>query len=751
MDMYRSLSTAPSTTNQVPSTTPPSVSDSSPDEDRTPPANLKKRFDLLLSNALYLHDKSAPAWARELVKGNLHLDVTNLNELSNNLLSKTYFINIKSEFCEKASAKLQVAHEEKSAWIIYEWFSTAFEDVNKTWRADLAQALCGKTQKQQVTQLEITTERKKILDTLYHLVHDAFYFTTTQSTSLQVFADKYYERMSASGKYVSNFEFMSSVFTHCMSVARADSVGLLEKRNVPFQIPMLDRLRSVRFLGDRIANYWKNDPSKVLILSGSSGCGKTIGALIIAKMNEDNVVFYLYPMRINAARTRHGDNVSLCTDSVSLNDRNADCVNFVMARIKEMAGDAPSFDTHEPKSNWNVFIIVDEIGAEPSFLRGLVASSDTILVNVHNLLFPRSQITRPIDSRVRIIAAGTGASYRTEYAASDPNRYDTFVFESEQRLGKLNYYEHLVETQDFGGDSHEERRIRALLLRVDQKRQRIIRSAVTIRYGSVLEKEQREAALRFQQQASPLLQQVGQSVELIQPDQPVLQSDFLKLRLAAERLEYQARHQLPQPAAQVTEEASRCLLDAAHLFEKAWDTRHDIRCRKSEFQPATYDEYGELIPTALDMSEIKKNYEQFKKEEWITPLEIEASQLVTNARCAALLVNLARDACKAPGRFPTSVATFNDMLRLWLPAVVREYVRLNGLSNEPAPAERLKEALTLTLFPVPFLPRALYQSLVTVGGVLVDLITTVGPCAALKNEDISSVCRTARATRLRPT
>jgi hypothetical protein len=689
----------------------------------TPPKEPKERIERVLSYVLALHGKEAkqdniskPIWISELFDSNNseHAREINLKRLHDKLLIKEYFD--KGAFCKKAAVAIREREKQEKPWNIDSFDEWLNKSLQKSFRSDVESELLlnagNEITKQNtgggvealVSPADVTNACKLILGTLLYLVQSAYDYTDTPQ-KLQTFADKYYDRKSNS----SNFKKISSAFARCLSPIQIGAGTRLEWRNVSFQ-QLYDRLRKHK----TIESYWLKveDFAKVLILSGSSGCGKTIGALVIATENEENVVLYMNATHDGKfVDPTHLLKTSYCSEQeqTRVEDqykmaRNKAAVDFVMECVEKIVGTNPNFVAPDPSEDWQVFIVVDEIGSKPSLLRGLIASSDDVLMKVHNLLFQRnstSRISSFKDSRVRIIAAGTGASYQTDVAASDPSRYTTFVFETAQRQGELNHFQHLVKTHVFGTavdrkiiedndnidvveqvdprSADEQRQIRGKLLRVDQTHQKVIREALRIRY-------------ELSETEKKLIASLDDSASTI----PLQQSD----------LEHLQQHE-----EQLMRQFALFLQQSGLLSEQ----------------------------TTFTMEQIKAQYNTFKNEEWITPLEIEASHLVTNARCAALLVKYASDITKRLGKFPpwwTSVAAFNDMLRHGISFVVRGYVLRNGLFHEDQPEERLKEALTLALFPVPFLPDGLYNSLVTVGGVLVDLITTVD--AAKQNKDIAA-------------
>jgi hypothetical protein len=562
-------------------------------------APLAKRFLHVLTadpEKLLFDAKSTHSWIPESVKA-ARVDLKSLNNLHKQLLSKHFPIadGSRKSFCEECAKEFDERSRLKENWggsNFKDWFSGAYRPIYR----------------------ELPTQKrtKLISNHLFSILNCVFLFSSKVET-LQEYTSKLNERrkMRDNEAIVNDFLSMSSVFTYCVSAALAKDRTPIQDRNVKFA-QLLHGL-SKAFVsptkpGLRICDYWSADPRKVLILSGSSGCGKTIGAITIAKeMGRKNVVFYIL------ASIR----AFLCKGKGTA-ERDDEAVKWIKKCIDEIFKDIPACIKDDGNGNWKVFIVVDEIGFHPLLLRGIISASSRILIECHNQVFKMNQITDYKDSRFRIIVAGTGASYQTEFAGTDPDGYDTFRFETGQRCDKengLNFFDHLVKTSQFliPGNKTEDDRIRTLLLRLEGKTQMGKRTALEVEYNNAFNK--------------PPQQQ-----------------------------QHQQRH-------------------------------------------------GQELPT-----------------DWITPLEIEASHLVLNARCAALLVQKVIEVSNAVFWWG-SVASFNEKLRSWLPDVVVGYVKKNGLQHERFPEEVLKRALAFTLFPIPFLPQtAMYKQLITEGGVLIDLI-----------------------------
>jgi hypothetical protein len=198
---------------------------------------------------------------------------------------------------------------------------------------------------------------------------------------------------------------------------------------------------------------------RVLIFGGSSGSGKTVAALDYALRGSMNlvsptvddstpIVFYLKCAAITT------------TDTAKRND---DVASYILRQISillSVTGDDSSLPavTKIPDKNQRIFIIVDEVGSYPAFLRGFIAVAEHVSRTIHNHFFEDQVAENEIKTnltRVHFIAAGTGSSFATTTAGSAVDHYSVHLLdvpstvEKEGQTVKFDIYQEFVNKFEF--------------------------------------------------------------------------------------------------------------------------------------------------------------------------------------------------------------------------------------------------------------------------------------------------------------
>jgi hypothetical protein len=172
-------------------------------------------------------------------------------------------------------------------------------------------------------------------------------------------------------------------------------------------------------------------PSQVFAIGGSSGCGKTVLALHVAKMkaltsdyspSQDNVVIYLVgpdltDKKTNKNRWDENENAKSTTEKTI---RNANAERALLFAIESAIESAIGHGfplgavlcPDAAHTTYRVTIVIDEAGHIPVFVRALCASVKALGAQLHEKFFKSTVNKADVDfdeiCRVRFVVAGAG-------------------------------------------------------------------------------------------------------------------------------------------------------------------------------------------------------------------------------------------------------------------------------------------------------------------------------------------------------
>ena len=203
-------------------------------------------------------------------------------------------------------------------------------------------------------------------------------------------------------------------------IAPAEDADTYKKGNFLAEVPLLQK---------KMLEWNKDDPRRVLIVGGSSGSGKTVFSLLMARSLHsaksayaddgselrsavENVIIYLTKSELRG----WDENASALCSTAKRNDLVETClVNSVACELAQF-----KFTPKElrPRQKHCVVIVLDELGAAPTFVRGLCAVRDRVAKLLRPMLLgePADDENPHNDQcpQIRFIVAGTGLAVRAD-------------------------------------------------------------------------------------------------------------------------------------------------------------------------------------------------------------------------------------------------------------------------------------------------------------------------------------------------